>query len=111
MDKGTMKMVLAKAKRAPVNCAAGLSQDGRFGLLLMHITRKPKALVADLIKAIPGARNIRWGTAAVDVETDPKVVMFQLNKPLAGLDRKLRKTLKVAGYTKAKIADQSKGEE
>ena len=104
MDKGTMKMVLAKTKRAPVNCAAGLSQDGRFGLLLMHITKRPKALVADLIKAIPGARNIRWGTAAVDVETDPKLVMFQLNKPLAGLDRKLRKTLKVAGHTKAKIA-------
>lgn len=106
MDKGAMKMVLAKAKRAPVNCATGLSKDGRFGLLLMHISRKPKALVADLID---GARDIRWGTAAVDVKTDPKLVMFQPNKSLAGLDRKLRKTLKVAGYTKAELANRSTG--
>jgi len=109
MDKGSMKMVLAKAKRTPVNCATGLSKDGRFGLLLMHITRKPKALVADLIEAIPGARNIRFGTAAVDVKTDPKLVLLQLNKSLSGLDRKLRKTLKVAGYTKVEIANRSTG--
>ena len=109
MDKGSMKMVLAKAKRTPVNCATGLSKDGRFGLLLMHITRKPKALVADLIEAIPGARNIRFGTAAVDVKTDPKLVLLQLNKSLSGLDRKLRKTLKVAGYTKVEIANRRTG--
>jgi hypothetical protein len=111
MDKGAMKIVLGKSKRDPVNCAVGLSKDGRLGLLLMHVTRKPKALAADLLKSVPGAKGIRWGTAAVDTETDPKLVTFQLNKPLAGLDRKLRKTVKVAGYTGVEIADRSTGEE
>jgi hypothetical protein len=110
MDKGAMKMVLGKAKRKSVNCATGVSKDGRFGLLLMHISRKPKVLMADMAKTIPGVRNVRWGTAAIDAEADPKLVIFRLNKPLAGLDRKLQKTLKVAGYAKVEIADRSTGE-
>ena len=76
MEKGEMKLLLNKSKKAPVNCAVAVSSDGRFGLLLMHVTRKPKALVQDLVKSVPGAKNARWGTAAVDFKSDPKLVTF-----------------------------------
>jgi hypothetical protein len=105
MDKGEMKLVLAKSKRAPVNCAVGLSADARSALLLLHVTKKPKALVQDMIKSNPGAKNPRWGTAAVDFQTDPKLVKFVLNKPLSNFERKMIKTLKGTGYSKVDISD------
>jgi hypothetical protein len=105
MDTGEMKQLLNKSKRNPVNCAVATSADGSLGLLLMHVTKKPQALVKDLLKSIPGAKNTRWGTAAVDQEADPKLVTFSLNKPMSSLDRKLIKTLKGTGFSKVDISD------
>ena len=105
METGDMKLMLAKSKRAPINCAVGTSKDAKSGLLLMHPTKKPKALLQDLKKAVPGMKNPRWGTATVDMEANPKLVSFALNKALSNLDRKLIKTLKGTGFSKVAIAE------
>jgi hypothetical protein len=76
-----------------------------LGLLLMHVTRKPKALVKDLLATAPGAKYTRWGTAGVDADVDPNLVKFQLNKPLSNIDRRLIKTLKGTGFSKVEIMD------
>lgn len=104
MKKSDMKLLLGKSKTAPVNCAIGVSADARFGLIIMHKTRKPKALQSDLVKTVPGAKSIRWGTVSIDADVDPKLVRLQLNKPIANVSRRLIRALKVAGFTKVEIS-------
>ena len=103
MERGTMKLLLNKSKKRQIMCAVGVSADARHGLLLMHLTRKPKALAAELVKSIPGARGLRWGTVSVDVDTDPKLAKFALNRAVSQLERKIKKTLRGTGISKVQI--------
>ena len=103
MDKAEMKKLLVKSKQEPVNCAIGVGADAGFGLLLLHRIKQPRALMQELEKTFPDAKNPRYGTAMVDTDEDPKLVKFYLNKPVSGMARRLIKTLKGTGFSKARI--------
>ena len=103
MDKQDMKRLLMKSKSEPVNCAFGQGKDPTMGLLLLDKVKGPKGVEKELIKQTPDAKNTRYGTAFVDVETDPKQVLFYINKPVSSMAKKLVKTLKGTGFTKVKI--------
>jgi len=103
MPKPDMKRLLAKSKMEPVNCAFGLGSDPSLGLLLLDRVKQPKAVDRDLSKAFPDAKNTRFGTAFVDVDDNPKLVKFIINKPVSGMARKLVKTLKGTGFSRVEI--------
>jgi hypothetical protein len=103
MDKQDMKRLLMKSKKEPVNCAIGQGADPSVALLLLDKVKAPKAVEKELAKQIPEAKNTRFGTAVVDVDEDPKLVLFYVNKPTAGIAKKLVKTLKGTGFSKVKI--------
>ena len=103
MDKQEMKRLLMKSKKEPVNCAIGQGSDPSVGLLLLDRIKGPKAVEKELAKAVPDARNTRFGRAEVDVDDDAKLVKIFINKPVASMARKLVKTLKGTGFTKVQI--------
>jgi len=103
MDKADMKRVLAAANTAPVNCALAEPKEGALALLLLHKLKQPKALEKELQGQFPASKNLRFGTAIVDPEADPKLVKFIINKTVSGMGRRLVKTLKGTGFTKVEI--------
>jgi uncharacterized protein YukE len=103
MDKQEMKRLLAKSKQEPVNCAFGQGKDKTTALLMLDKVKGARGVEKDLLKEFPDANNTRFGVALVDVEADPKLVKFRINKQVSGAARKLVKTLKGTGYTKVVI--------
>jgi hypothetical protein len=104
MDKQDMKRLLMKSKSEPVNCSFATGDlDKTVALLMLDKVKAPKAVDKDLQKKFPNAGNTRWGTASVDIENDPKLVVFTINKPISGIARKLAKTLKGTGFSKVEI--------
>jgi len=103
MDKQEMKRLLAKSKQEPVNCAFGQGKDKTVALLMLDKVKGARGVEKDLLKEFPDANNTRFGVALVDVEADPKLVKFRINKQVSGAARKLVKTLKGTGYTKVEI--------
>jgi len=103
MEKGEMKRLLAKSKKEPVNCAFGQGDDNTMALLLLDKVKAGKGVEKELTKQFPDAKNTRFGTAVVDVDVDPKKVIFTVNKPVSSMARKLVKTLKGTGYNKVVI--------
>jgi len=103
MEKPEMKRLLAKSKSEPVNCAFGQGDDNSTALLMLDKVKGPKGVEKELTGKFPNAKNTRFGTAVVDVEDDPKLVRFAINKPVSGIARKLVKTLKGTGYNKVVI--------
>ncbi len=103
VDKAQIKRLLTLSKKEPVSCAVAQGADPQFGLLLLDKIKQPKALERDLLKANPEARNQRFGSAEVDIDIDPKLVRFRLNKPAQGIARRLVKTLKGTGFSKVEI--------
>lgn len=103
MDKGEIKRLLARSKREPVSCAVGIGPDPGVALLLMDKVKNPKAVLKQLEKNEPDIKSTRFGTVLVDVDDDPKLVRFVLNKPLPSIARKLVKTLKGTGFSKVAI--------
>ena len=103
MDRADLKRLLLKSKQEPVNCAIAQPKEPGPGLLLLHRTKQPRALCQDLEKQFPDAKNPRWGTAHVDLDDDPKLVKFIINKPVSGMAWRLVKTLKGIGFTKVVI--------
>jgi hypothetical protein len=103
MEKPEMKRLLAKSKSEPVNCAFGQGDDNSTALLMLDKVKGPKGVEKELSGKFPEAKNTRFGTALVDVEVDPKLVRFVINKPVSGIARKLVKTLKGTGYNKVII--------
>lgn len=100
MPKADMKRLINMAKKEPVNCAIGLSSDAKLALLMLDKNKAPRALEKLLTAAVPGAKNLRWGTAVVDPGDDPKLVKLTLNSGVSGMAAKLVKTLKGTGITK-----------
>ena len=103
MDKAEMKKLLSFSKKEPVHCAMGLGKEPAFALLLLDKMKQPKAIEGLLVKQFPDAKSTRWGMAAVDIDENPKLVKFTINKPVSGIARKLAKTLKGTGFTKVEI--------
>ncbi|MCO6415606.1 hypothetical protein JYK14_05360 [Siccirubricoccus sp. KC 17139] len=119
MDIDKLKQLLRLSKKEPMNCAvAGNSADASMAFILLDKVKAPKAVSAMLDKENPKNFNLRWGTAVVDTDIDPKLVTFTLNKNVTGMAKKLKKTLKGTGYTKVVInfedgtsdADMEEGE-
>jgi hypothetical protein len=104
MDVDKLKQLLRLSKKEPVNCAvAGQTADATMAYILLDKVKAPKAVGGMLDKENPKNFNLRWGTAEVDTERDPKLVTFTLNKNVTGLGKKLKKSLKGTGYTKVLI--------
>ena len=103
MEKAELKQLLVRSKKEPVNCAVAQAKEPAFALILLHKVKQPKALSKQLEGDFKDAKNFRWGTAFVDVDDNPKLVVFKLNKPAPGIARKLVKSLKGTGFTKARL--------
>ena len=105
MDVRALKQHLAIARRSKVNAALaqGDPKKGGGGLILLHKVMPPKQVLKTLKDQDPKATKFCFGTASVDMETDPKLVTFRMNKKIPGLDRRLRKALKGTGYNKVAI--------
>ncbi len=106
MNKAEMKKILTFAKEAPVKCAIGQGDNAALGLLVMHRTKNERALEKELKDGFPSAKNTRFGSAFINVEENPKLVRFTLNRAVSGMARKLIKTLKGTGYTKVIIGTE-----
>src|SRR4051794_23170098 len=96
MERGPMKKMLARSRRAALNAAAGIGdpKSGSLGLLLIDKVMPPKGVMKALKEQFPGGSKFCFGTASVDMDADPKLVTLRMNKRIPGLDRRLRKTLK-----------------
>ena len=101
MDVGEMKRLLTKSKSEPVNVAVG--QDGKNAVMMLHKMKQPKAVSKELEGKFKDLKNARWGTAFVDVDDDPKLVILTLNRAASGMGAKLKKTLKGTGFSKVRI--------
>jgi hypothetical protein len=98
MDKDELRKLLMVAKKTPVNAAIGMLKDGRPALLL-HKIKQPRTLSKEL-ESSGDLKNMRWGDFHVDGDKDPKTLVARLNKPAAGLARRLVKAVKFAGFSK-----------
>jgi hypothetical protein len=101
MDTADMKKLLIVSKRQPVHCGVGMTKDGV--VLLMDKIKTPRLLVKDLEKQLPDMKSPHWGTAVVDTDVDPRLVILTLNKAAPGMARRMKKTLKGTGFTKVEI--------
>ncbi|MBV8913217.1 MAG: hypothetical protein JOZ05_09290 [Acetobacteraceae bacterium] len=101
MDLADMKRLLVRSKTEPVNVAVGV--DGKNAVLLLHKVKQPKAVSKDLEAKFKDLKNPRWGTAFVDTDADPKLVVLTLNRSASGMGQKLKKTLKGTGFSKVRI--------
>ena len=101
MDKSDMKKMLMVSKKQPVNCAVGMTKTGV--VLMMDKIKQPKAVLKELEKKFADMKQPHWGSAVVDMETDPKLVVLTLNKAAPGMARRMRKTLKGTGFSKVEI--------
>ena len=103
MKKSEMTGLLKKSKKEPVNCAFAQGAEANFALLMLDKIKGPKSVEKDVVKQFPDAKNTRFGTAFVDLDDDPKLVKFRVNKPASGMAKRLVKTLKKTGFTKVVI--------
>ncbi len=102
IDKAEIKKLLIRSKKEPVNCAVGLDKSAQ-AVISLHKIKQPRAVLKDLEDDFGVVKNPRWGTASVDVDTDPKLVILTLNKSAPGFARKMKKTLKGTGFVKVMI--------
>jgi hypothetical protein len=103
MTVAEMKSVLNVSKRQPVKCAFGIGKDPGLALLLLDKMKTPMAVKGALLEKFPETKSERWGTASVDIDVNPKLVKFLINKEVTGMARRLIKTLKGTGYTRVVI--------
>lgn len=115
MELADLKRLLMKSKAEPVNVAVGLS--GKTAVMMLHKMKQPRAVSKDLEGKFKDLKTPRWGTAFVDTDEDPKLVILTLNRAGGGLGRRLKKTLKGTGFSKVRIqledgtVDEDIGEE
>jgi hypothetical protein len=103
MERQEMTSLLKRSKKEPVNCACAQGAESNIALLLLDKIKGPKSIEKELVKQFPDAKNVRWGTAFVDLDDDPKLVKFWINNKAPGLAKRLVKTLKKTGFTKVII--------
>jgi len=103
MEKSELKQMLAKSKQEPLSCAMGKGKDAKTAYLVMHKTKQPQKLRAEICAEFEELKDPRWGTAFVDTEVDPKLVIFRINKPSQGLAKRIAKLTKQVGYPKVRF--------
>jgi len=115
MPKAEMKKLLrASAPDNPVRVAAAHHKDTKLAYLRIAKLGNAKALAADLKKDFPDSKLVTFGTAlAAEVDkgpgltdkqmTDAKIAVFRLEKPLSGLAKRLKNTLKGTTFGKVVI--------
>jgi hypothetical protein len=105
METIEVKKLLTSAKRRLVYCAiaSGYGETRGFALFLLDRTVRPKQLTGELLEEFEDARGIRFGV----VSTDRKTVKLELNKLAPGLEKKIIRSLKGTGFTKAEISASS----
>jgi hypothetical protein len=101
MELPDLKRLLTKSKTEPVNVAVGMS--GKNAVMMLHKMKQPKAVCKDLEAKFKDLKTQRWGTAFVDIDEDPKLVVLTLNRGGGGLGKKLKKTLMGSGFSKVRI--------
>ena len=106
IDKGELKKLLIRSKKEPVNCAVAMSKSQQ-ALIVLDKIKQPRAILKELEKKFGDVAMPRWGTAFVDVDADPKLVILTLNKPTPGFARKMKKTLKGTGFAKVEVRLES----
>ena len=105
-DKALMKRLFTGSKKEPVAVAIGKGADAGLGLLMVDKIKSPQAVEKLLIAQFKTAKDVRRGTAMVDEETDPKLVKFFLNKPVSGMAKRLKNTLKGTGFVKIELCTE-----
>jgi len=103
MPKGDMKKLLIRSKAEPVNCAVGVGSEAGYGLFMMHRSKDARGCERLLKTAFPEARSLRWGTAFVDVDDNPKLVKLTLNAAISGMAKRITRTLQGTGFNKVVI--------
>jgi hypothetical protein len=103
MEKGQLKALLIKSKQEPVSCAIGKGKEAGSAYILLDNIKQPKALETALEKQFPDIKDPRRGTASVDVDANPKLVVFRLNRPASGLAVRMLKLVKQVGFSKVKF--------
>jgi hypothetical protein len=103
MAKADMRRLLMRSKQDPVYCALAAAKDPSVALLLLDRIKDARTLERFLQKQFPDAHSPRFGIAFVDVDTNPKLAKFLINKPVSGMAKKLVRTLKGTGFTKVQI--------
>jgi hypothetical protein len=111
MDKAGLKKLLAAARQGPISCALAVPSDPAAGhcLILLHKVAPARVLLAGLKKQFPAMKTPCFGTAKVDMETDPKLVTFTLNRKISGLPKRLVRSLRGTGFTKVSVERASPG--
>ncbi len=103
MERGPLKALLVKSKQEPVSCAIGKGKEAGSAYILLDKIKQPKALETELEKQFPDMKDPRRGSAFVDVDDNPKLVIFRVNKPASGLPIRLLKLLKPVGFNKVRF--------
>ena len=103
MDRADMKAMLNRAKSDPVNCAVAQGDGASPAMLLMHKTKQSRALEKQLKDDFPNSKNWRFGTVSVNLDDNPKLARFTLNKVVTAMAPRLVKTLKGTGFNKVLI--------
>jgi hypothetical protein len=102
VDKAELKKLLIRSKREPVHCAVGIGKDQQ-ALIMLDKIKPPRAISKEIEKKFGDVKTPRWGSAFVDVDEDPKLVILTLNKPISGFARRLKKTLRGTGFSKVEV--------
>ena len=105
MDLQALKQAIVRSRRGKMNVALGQGdpKSGGAGLIMVDKSTPPRQMVKKLKGQFSTASKMCFGTVSVDIDTDPKLVTFKMNKRIPGLDRRVRKSLKGTGFTKVKI--------
>jgi hypothetical protein len=102
IDKAELKKLLIRSKREPVHCAVAMGKDQQ-ALIMLDKIKPPRTISKEIEKKFGEVKTPRWGSAFVDVDEDPKLVILTLNKPISGFARKLKKTLRGTGFSKVEV--------
>ncbi len=100
MDKAELKALLVKSKKEPVTCACGKGKEATSAYIRLHKTRTPPALERELEHDFADLREPRRGTATIDSEDNPRLVIIRLNRPSSGLAPRLLRILRQVGFNK-----------
>jgi hypothetical protein len=111
MNVRDIKKLLVIARKNPVSCALGRGggKSGSGGLILLDKIKPPKSVMTDLKKQCPTLKTPCFGTAKVDPEENPKLVVFSLNKAVSGMSRAIIPLLRGTGFTKVSIQKVAPG--
>lgn len=113
MEKAQLKQLLLRSKKDPVNCAMGKGAGANGVFLRLDKIKQARKISNELKDEFGDIKDLRWGTAFVDTDVNPKLVEFRINKPAQGLGKRLIKVVRLVGFSKVRFVfeDGSEAEE